>query len=136
VNSSISVHIFQRQGVVLLVGEETDDSATTKWSRSLAQCHWQAADLLALRTQKSIPKQCGLHFCARLPVLLKFERIVLNGQRPGAVLARVRESEQMSRPRAEWCGRVPSLSYFLADAVRLQQINTVESHNEWPRSWG
>ncbi len=54
-NSSISVHIFKTQGVVLLVGEETDDSATTEWNRRLAQCHWQAADLLALRTQKDIP---------------------------------------------------------------------------------
>jgi hypothetical protein len=53
-NSIISVHIFQSQGVVLLVGEETDDSATTEWSRRLAQCHRQAADLLALRTQKDI----------------------------------------------------------------------------------
>src|ERR1700758_218298 len=112
-NSSISVHKFQSQGVVLFMGEETDDSATTKWSRSLGQCHWQAADLLALRTQKNIPKQCDLDFCARLAVLLKLQRIILHGQRPGAVLARVRESEQMNRPRAEWCGRVPSLSYFL-----------------------
>src|SRR6202795_3309138 len=112
-NPLISVHIFQSQGVVLLVSEETDNSATTEWSRRLGQCHWQAADLLALRTQKNIPNQCDLHFCARLPVLLKLQRIVLNGQCPGAVIPGVRESQQMSCPSAEWCARVPSLSYFL-----------------------
>jgi hypothetical protein len=51
--------------------------------------------------------------CARFPVLLKLQKIVLNGQRPGAVIPRVRESQQMSRPSAEWCARVPWLSYFL-----------------------
>src|SRR5882724_8650372 len=112
-NSFISVQIFQSQGVVLLAGEETDDSAPTEWSCSLAQRHWQAADLLALRAQKNIPNQCDLHFSARLPVLLKLERIVLNGQRPGAVIPRVCESQQMSRPSAEWCARVPWLSCFL-----------------------
>src|SRR5580704_18255302 len=112
-NSFISVHIFQCQGVVLLVGEEADDSATTEGSRSLAQSHRQATDLLALRAQKNIPNQCDLHFCDRLPVLLKLQRIVLNGQYPGAVIRRVRESQQMSRPSADWCARVPWLSYFL-----------------------
>jgi len=113
VNSSISVHIFQGQGVVLLVGEETDDSATTKWSCSLAQCHWQAADLLALRTQKNIPNRTDLYLCARLPVLLKLQRILLDGQCPGAVIPRICESQQMSRPSAEWCTYVPWLSYCL-----------------------
>ena len=100
-NSSISVHIFKTQGVILLVGEETDDSATTEWSRRLAQRHWQAADLLALRTQKNIPNPCDLHFGAGLSVLLKLQRIVLNGQRPGAVIPCVGKSQQMSRPSAE-----------------------------------
>jgi hypothetical protein len=50
---------------------------------------------------------------ARLPVLLKLQRIVLNGQYSGAVSSRVCESQQMSRPSAEWCARVPSLFYFL-----------------------
>src|SRR6266404_6337203 len=112
-NSFISVHIFQGQGVVLLVGEKTDDSATTEWSRSLAQCHWQAADLFALRTQKNIPNQRDLQPCGRLPVLLKLQHTVLNGQRPGTVIFRVREPQQMGRPSAEWRARVPSLSYFL-----------------------
>jgi len=93
-NSFIGVHIFQSQGVVLLVGKETDNSATTEWSRSLAQCHWQAADLLALRAQKNIPNRTDLYLCARLPVLLKLQRIVLNEQCPGAVIACVRESQQ------------------------------------------
>ena len=35
-NSFISVHIFQSQCVVLLVGEKTDDSATAVRNRSLA----------------------------------------------------------------------------------------------------
>ena len=106
-NSSINVHIFKTKGVVLLVGKETDDSAPTEWSCSLAQRHWQAADLLALLAQKNIPNQCDLDFSARLPVLLKLQRVVLNGQCPGAVIPRVCESQQMSRPSAEWCARVP-----------------------------
>src|SRR5713101_5908609 len=97
-NSLIRVHIFQSQGIVLLMGEEADNSATTEGSRRLAQCHWQAADLFALRTQKNIPNQCDLHLCARLPVLLKLQRIALDGQCPGAVILRVREPQQMSRP--------------------------------------
>src|SRR6266576_3163570 len=129
-NSFISVHIFHSQGVVLLVGEETDDSATTEWSRSLAQCHWQAADLLALRTQKNIPKQCDLHFCARLPVLLKLQRIVLNRQCPGAVIPCIRESQQMSRPSAEWCARVPTLRYLL----RWRSQATANQHSREPQS--
>src|ERR1700685_3536845 len=129
-NSFISVHIFQGQGVVLLVGKETDDSATAERGRSLAQCHRQAADLLALRAQKNIPNQCDLHFNARLPVLLKLQRIVLNGQRPGAVIPRVRESQQMSRPSAEWCARVSWLSYFLrwrSQAVAKQDSREPQS---------
>src|SRR5579864_7689960 len=113
VNSLISVHILQRQGVVLLVGEETDDSATPKWSRRLAQCHRQAADLLTLPAQKDIPNRCDLHFCARPAVLLKLQRISLNGQCPSAVIPRVRKSQQMSRPSAEWCSRVSSLTCLL-----------------------
>ncbi len=112
-NSFISVHIFQSQDVVLLVGEETDDSATTEWSRRLAQCHRQAADLLTLRAQKDIPNRCDLHFCARPAVLLKLQRISLNGQCPGAVIPRVRKSQQMNRPSAEWCSRVSSLTCLL-----------------------
>src|ERR1700719_174443 len=135
-NSFIGVHIFQSQGVVLLVGKETDNSATTEWSRSLAQCHWQAADLLALRAQKNIPNRTDLYLCARFPVLLKLQRIVLNGQCPGAVILRVRESQQMSRPSAEWCARVPSLSYFL----RWRSQATANQHSREPQSmasvWG
>src|SRR5258705_12901993 len=112
-NSPISVHIFKTQGVVLLVGNETDNSATAERDRSLAQSHRQTADLLAFATQKNIPNQRDLNFCGRLPVLLKLQRIVLNGQCPGAVIPRVRESQQVSRPSVEWCARVPWLSYFL-----------------------
>jgi hypothetical protein len=95
------------------VGKETDDSATAERDRSLAQSHRQTTDLLAFAAQKNIPHRSDLYLCARLPVLLKLQRIVLNGQCPGAVIPRVRESQQMSRPSAEWCARVPSLSYFL-----------------------
>src|SRR5207302_4770387 len=119
-----------RQGVVLLVGKETDNSATTEWGGRLAQCHWQAADLLALRTQKNIPNPCDLHFGAGLSVLLKLQRIVLNGQRPGAVIPCVRESEQMSRPSTKWCARVQSLRYFL----RLRSQATANQHNREPQS--
>src|ERR1039458_681005 len=52
-NSSITVHIFQGQGVVLFVGEETDDPAAAERSRSLAQLHRHSADLLALPTQNN-----------------------------------------------------------------------------------
>jgi len=41
--------------------------------------YWQATDLLAFRAQKNIPNQCDLNFGGRLPVLLKLQRIVLNG---------------------------------------------------------
>src|SRR6266852_9188445 len=129
-NSFIGVHIFESQGVVLLVGKETDNSATTEWSRSLAQCHWQAADLLALRAQKNIPNRTDLYLCARLPVLLKLQRIILNGQCPGAVIASVRESQQMSRPSAEWCARVPSLRYFLS----WRSQATANQHSREPQS--
>src|SRR5260370_40578006 len=114
-NSFIGVLILQSQGVVLLVGKETDNSASTEWSRSLTQCHWQAAHLFAFAAQKNIPNRTDLYLylCGTLPVLLKLQRIVLNGQCPGAVIPRVRESQQMSGPSAEWCARVPSLSYFL-----------------------
>ena len=61
------------------MGEETDNTATTEWSRSLAQGHWQAADLLALRTQENIPNRTGADVCAGLPGLLKLQEIVLNG---------------------------------------------------------
>src|ERR1700758_2048175 len=73
VNSLISVHVLQRQGVVLLVREETDDSSPTKWSRRLAQCHWQTADLLALRAQKNIPNRCDSHSYVMLPALLELQ---------------------------------------------------------------
>src|SRR4029077_9660085 len=112
-NSFISVHIFKTQGVVLLVGKETDGSATAERGCSLAQSHRQTTDLLAFAAQKNIPNRTDLHLCARLPVLLKLQRIVLNRQCPGAVILRVRESQQMSRPSGEWCARGPSLSYFL-----------------------
>src|SRR6202162_2018306 len=55
VNSSITVNIFQGQGVVFLVGEETDQSATSVRSRCLAYLHWQSADLHAFLTQKNLP---------------------------------------------------------------------------------
>jgi hypothetical protein len=42
------------------------------------------------------------------------QRIVLDRQCPGAVIPRVRESQQMSRPSAEWCARVPWLPLFSA----------------------
>src|SRR5258705_10580204 len=113
-NSPISVYIFKTQGVVLLVGKETDDSATAERDRSLAQSHRQTADLLAFATQKNIPNQYDLNLCGRLPVLLKLQRIVLNRQCPGAVIPRVPESQQMSRPGAESSPCVPSLRYFLA----------------------
>src|SRR5258706_4797785 len=106
-NSPISVHIFQSQGVVLLVGKETDDSATAERGRSLAQSHRQTTDLLAFAAQKNIPNRTDLYVRARLPVLLKLQGIVVNGQYPGAVIPRVRESQQMSRPSAEWCVPVP-----------------------------
>src|SRR5271155_1657168 len=75
--------------------------------------HRQTTDLLAFAAQKNIPNRTDLYLFARLPVLLKLQRIVLNGQYPGAVIPRVRKSQQMSRPSAEWCARVPWLSYFL-----------------------
>src|SRR5882724_8068248 len=129
-NSFIGVLILQSQGVVLLVGKETDNSASTEWSRSLTQCHWQAAHLGAFRAQKNIPNQCDLNFCDGLPVLLKLQRIVLNGQCPGAVIPRVRESQQMSRPSAEWCACVPWLRYFL----RWCSEATANQHSREPQS--
>src|SRR5438105_11577186 len=129
-NSFISVQIFQSQGVVLLAGEETDDSAPTEWSCSLTQRHWQTADLLALGAQKNIPNQCDLDFSDRFPVLLKLQRVVLNGQCPRAVIPRVRESQQMSRPSAEWRARVPSLRYFL----RWRSQATANQHSREPQS--
>src|SRR4051794_4593506 len=100
-NSFISVHIFESHGVVLLVGKETHNSASSEWSRSLTQCHWQAAHLLAFRSQKNIPNQCDPNYCGRFPVLLKLQRIVLNGQCPCAVITRVCESQKVSCPSAE-----------------------------------
>src|SRR6266849_1564759 len=129
-NSFISVQIFQSQGVVLLASEETDDSATAERVRSLAQSHRQTTDLLAFAAQKNIPNRADLYLCARLPVLLKLHRIVLNGQRPGAVIPRVREPQQMSRPSAEWCARVPSLRYFL----RWRSQATANQHSREPQS--
>src|SRR5258705_8132261 len=129
-NSPISVHIFKTQGVVLLVGKETDDSATAERDRSLAQSHRQTADLLAFATQKDIPNRTDLYLCARLPVLLKLQRIVLNGQCPGAVIRRVRESQQMSRPSAERCAGDPSLRYFL----RWRNQATANQYSREPQS--
>src|SRR6266481_7215620 len=129
-NSFIGVLIFQSQGVVLLVGKQADNSASTEWSPSLTQCHWQAAHLFAFRTQKNIPNQCDLNFCGRLPVLQKLQRIVLNGQCPGAVIPRVRESQQMSRPNAKWCAWVLSLSCVL----RLRSQATANQHSREPQS--
>src|SRR6266446_4249321 len=129
-NSFSGVHIFQSQGVVVLVGKETDNSAPAERGSSLAQSHRQTADLLAFAAQKNIPNGTDLYLCARLPVLLKFQRIILNGQCPGAVIASVRESQQMSRPSAEWCARVPSLSYFL----RWRSQATANQHSREPQS--
>src|SRR6266403_5457717 len=108
-NSPISVHIFKTQAVVLLVGKETDDSATAERGCSLAQSHGQTTDLLAFAAQKNIPNRTDLYLCGRLPVLLKLQRIVLNAQYSAAVSPRVCESQQMSRPSAEWYARVRSL---------------------------
>src|SRR5258708_4506551 len=106
-NSFSGVHIFQSQGVVVLVGKETDNSAPAERGSSLAQSHRQTTDLLAFAAQKNIPNRSDLYLCARLPVLLKLQRIGLNGQYPVAVIPRFCESEQMSRPSAEWYARVP-----------------------------
>src|SRR5260370_19325614 len=102
-NSFIGVLILQSQGVVLLVGKETDNSASTEWSRSLTQCHWQAAHLFAFAAQKNIPKRTDLclYLCVTLPVLLELQRIVLNGKSPVAVIPHVRECRVMSRSSAE-----------------------------------
>src|ERR1700719_1089524 len=106
-NSFSGVHIFQSQGVVVLVGKETDNSAPAERGSSLAQSHRQTTNLLAFAAQKNIPNRTDLYLCARLPVLLKLQRIVLNRQYSGAVSPRACESQQMSRPGAEWCARVP-----------------------------
>src|SRR5258708_25125128 len=74
-NSLISVHIFQSQGVVVLVGKETDNSAPAERGSSLAQSHRQTTDLLAFAAQKNIPNRTELYLCARLPVLLKFPSV-------------------------------------------------------------
>src|SRR5260370_38495293 len=105
--------MLNAQRSVILVVEESDDSASIECNCILAQCHRQAADLLALRAQKISPNPCDLHCSARLPVLLKLQRIAMNGQCPGAVILRVREPQQMSRLSAEWGARAPSLSYCL-----------------------
>src|SRR5258706_5485215 len=106
-NSFSGVHIFQSQSVVVLVGKALDNSARADRRRSLAQGHRQTTDLLAFAAQKNIPNRTDLYLCARLSVLLKLERIVLNGQYSAAVSPRVCESQQMSRPSAEWYARVP-----------------------------
>ena len=129
-NSLISVHIFQSQGVVVLVGKETDNSAPAERGSSLAQSHRQTTDLLAFAAQKNIPNRTDLYLCARLPVLLKLQRVVLSGQYSGAVSPRVCESQQMSRPSAEWCARVPSLRYFL----RWRSQATANQHSREPQS--
>src|SRR5712672_2891223 len=129
-NSPISVHIFKTQGVVLLVGKETDNPATAERDRSLAQSHRQTTDLLTFATQKNIPNGTDLYLYGRLPVLLKLQRIVLNGQCPRAVIPRVRESQQMSRPSAERRAGIPSLRYFL----RWRSQATANQHSREPQS--
>ena len=56
VNSSISIYIFHGQGVVFLMGKETDDSATSERSRSLPDLHRRSADLLALAHPETQPR--------------------------------------------------------------------------------
>src|ERR1017187_997668 len=106
VNSSISVHIFQGQGVVFFMGEETDDPAAAERSRSLAQLHRHSADLLALPTQKNSMDRSDFYLCAGLPALLKLQRIALNGQSSVAVALCVFQTQEMSGRNAEWCARI------------------------------
>src|SRR3954468_23117704 len=72
-NSAISVHVFNTQSVVLLVGKETDDAATAKWGSSFAQSHRQTTHLPAFAAQKKIMNGTNLYLCASLPVPLKFQ---------------------------------------------------------------
>ena len=48
--SSITVNIFQGQGVIFFMGEETDQSAASVRSGCLTYLHWQSADLHAFLT--------------------------------------------------------------------------------------
>ena len=66
VNSSISIDIFHGQGVVFLMGKETDDSATSERSRSLPDLRRRSADLLALAAQKHTLNRSDLYLCAGL----------------------------------------------------------------------
>src|ERR1700745_1010999 len=94
-NSCVSIHILQSQRVVLLMGHKTDDSTATVRNGSLAQFHWQAADLSALLAQNDSPDRSDLDLYARLAALLKLQQIVMDRQCPAVVTLCIFKSEQM-----------------------------------------
>jgi hypothetical protein len=54
VNASIVGNIFQSKGVVLLVGEKANDSASAERDCSLTQSHRKTANLLTFVAKKNI----------------------------------------------------------------------------------
>jgi hypothetical protein len=105
VNSSLIVYILHGQGVVFFMGKETDHSATSERSRSFPKLRRRSADLLALAAQKYALNRCDLYLRARLSVLLKSQRIVLNCQISVAVVFCVWETEEMSGSNGKRCIR-------------------------------
>src|SRR5262249_24566167 len=78
VHCAICVDIFQRNGVVLLVGEEANGPSASERSCGLTQSHRLTADLLVLFTERDILDRGYRYLHSWLSVFLKLQCVALN----------------------------------------------------------
>src|ERR1700730_7677526 len=76
--SPIGIEILERYGVVFLVREQTDHSASAEWSSGPSQCHRHAAHLLVLLAEPDILDGMDGYLGASAIAFLKSQNISLN----------------------------------------------------------